>query len=85
MQANDGEASSLLKAADLQPRSRGTAGGGAAGSSTGGAGQAGGAAMALNLQDKDLWSKFEEHTNEMIVTKSGRFVELCRDPSLYCY
>lgn len=26
----------------------------------------------IQLQDKELWSKFKEHTNEMIVTKSGR-------------
>ena len=28
--------------------------------------------LKVTLDDKDLWSKFKELTNEMIVTKSGR-------------
>ena len=28
--------------------------------------------LRLVLDDRDLWSKFQELTNEMIVTKSGR-------------
>lgn len=27
---------------------------------------------AVKLEDKELWSKFKEYTNEMIVTKNGR-------------
>ena len=30
--------------------------------------------LKLHLEDRDLWSKFKELTNEMIVTKSGRWV-----------
>ncbi len=30
--------------------------------------------LRVNLEDKELWSKFKEFTNEMIVTKSGRYV-----------
>lgn len=29
---------------------------------------------AVKLEEKELWSKFKEYTNEMIVTKNGRFV-----------
>ena len=28
--------------------------------------------VILNLQEVDLWNKFNQVTNEMIVTKSGR-------------
>ena len=28
--------------------------------------------LAVTLEDADLWRKFQEITNEMIVTKSGR-------------
>lgn len=28
--------------------------------------------LAVRLEDKELWSKFKEFTNEMIVTKNGR-------------
>lgn len=28
--------------------------------------------VLLNLQEVDLWNKFNQVTNEMIVTKSGR-------------
>lgn len=28
--------------------------------------------VVLNLQEVDLWNKFNQVTNEMIVTKSGR-------------
>ena len=27
---------------------------------------------AVKLEEKELWSKFKEYTNEMIVTKNGR-------------
>jgi brachyury protein len=27
---------------------------------------------AVKLEEKELWSKFKEFTNEMIVTKNGR-------------
>lgn len=30
--------------------------------------------LAVRLDDKDLWLKFKEFTNEMIVTKNGRWV-----------
>lgn len=30
--------------------------------------------LKVSLDEKDLWSKFKELTNEMIVTKSGRWV-----------
>ena len=29
--------------------------------------------LAVNLEDRDLWLKFKEFTNEMIVTKNGRY------------
>nr|KAG5686962.1 hypothetical protein BaRGS_022963 [Batillaria attramentaria]KAG5691586.1 hypothetical protein BaRGS_023714 [Batillaria attramentaria] len=32
--------------------------------------------LTVRLEDKDLWSKFKEFTNEMIVTKNGRLVAL---------
>ncbi len=32
------------------------------------------AKLKVSLEDRDLWSKFKELTNEMIVTKSGRSV-----------
>lgn len=28
----------------------------------------------VSLEERDLWNKFQELTNEMIVTKNGRFV-----------
>lgn len=28
--------------------------------------------LKVSLEDRDLWNKFKELTNEMIVTKSGR-------------
>ena len=28
--------------------------------------------LAVSLEDRDLWAKFQVLTNEMIVTKSGR-------------
>lgn len=28
--------------------------------------------LKVNLEDKELWGKFKEFTNEMIVTKNGR-------------
>lgn len=28
--------------------------------------------LNAKLEDKELWSKFKEYTNEMIVTKNGR-------------
>ncbi len=28
--------------------------------------------LKVHLEDKELWGKFKELTNEMIVTKSGR-------------
>ena len=28
--------------------------------------------LAVKLEDKELWEKFKEFTNEMIVTKNGR-------------
>lgn len=28
--------------------------------------------LNIKLEEKDLWEKFKEYTNEMIVTKSGR-------------
>ena len=31
-----------------------------------------GHALGIKLEDRELWGKFREHTNEMIVTKSGR-------------
>lgn len=30
--------------------------------------------IKLELEDADLWGKFKELTNEMIVTKTGRYV-----------
>lgn len=30
--------------------------------------------LKVNLEDKELWGKFKEFTNEMIVTKNGRQV-----------
>lgn len=30
--------------------------------------------IKLELEDAELWSKFKELTNEMIVTKTGRYV-----------
>ena len=37
------------------------------------------ARLRVTLDDKELWSKFKELTNEMIVTKSGRYcaIESC--------
>lgn len=32
--------------------------------------------IKLTLEDAELWSKFKELTNEMIVTKTGRSVQL---------
>ena len=32
--------------------------------------------LSVHLEDKELWSKFKELTNEMIVTKSGRYAKL---------
>ena len=32
--------------------------------------------LRVTLDDKELWSKFKELTNEMIVTKSGRLVKI---------
>ncbi len=32
--------------------------------------------IKLTLDDADLWIKFKELTNEMIVTKTGRWVKL---------
>lgn len=29
---------------------------------------------SVKLEDKELWTKFKEYTNEMIVTKNGRYV-----------
>ncbi|VDI48812.1 brachyury protein, partial [Mytilus galloprovincialis] len=31
--------------------------------------------LNVKLEEKELWSKFKEYTNEMIVTKNGRIVE----------
>ena len=64
MQVNDLEAQSLLQAVDLELTSRAKASRTDARHSDG--------AMCVRLEDRELWSKFEEHTNEMIVTKSGR-------------
>ena len=33
--------------------------------------------IKLTLDDADLWTKFKELTNEMIVTKTGRYVQPC--------
>ena len=30
--------------------------------------------LSVRLEDKELWGKFKEYTNEMIVTKNGRYV-----------
>ena len=30
--------------------------------------------ITVRLEDRDLWTKFKEFTNEMIVTKNGRSV-----------
>ena len=30
--------------------------------------------LRVHLDDRELWSKFKDLTNEMIVTKSGRYV-----------
>ena len=30
------------------------------------------AKVSVKLEEKELWSKFKEYTNEMIVTKNGR-------------
>lgn len=38
--------------------------------------------LKVNLEDKELWGKFKEFTNEMIVTKNGRQVHLIEPPSL---
>ena len=32
--------------------------------------------VKVSLDGKHLWDSFKEHTNEMIVTKSGRYVML---------
>ena len=32
--------------------------------------------LKVNLDDRDLWCKFKELTNEMIVTKGGRYCGL---------
>lgn len=32
--------------------------------------------IKLELDDADLWGKFKELTNEMIVTKTGRYVSV---------
>lgn len=39
-------------------------------------------ALRLSLEDGDLWRSFHRMTNEMIVTKNGRYV---RGSSLYYY
>lgn len=30
----------------------------------------------VSLEERDLWSKFQELTNEMIVTKNGRYIQI---------
>lgn len=32
--------------------------------------------IKLSLEDAELWTKFKELTNEMIVTKTGRYVDI---------
>lgn len=40
--------------------------------------------IKLTLEDAELWGKFKELTNEMIVTKTGRWVKLLKIiPSLF--
>ena len=65
MQMNDREANSLLKAVDRELSSR---------IKPVETGPGADKRMAVDLEDRELWSKFKEHTNEMIVTKSGRYV-----------
>ena len=42
---------------------------------------------AVKLEEKELWIKFKEYTNEMIVTKNGRYVKLFLSDLLllFCY
>ncbi len=47
--------------------------GGVKGEPGGGGGDSGPEKVRMSLEDRDLWSKFKELTNEMIVTKSGRW------------
>lgn len=35
-----------------------------------------GQTLSLSLEDRELWTRFQTITNEMIVTKNGRFVGL---------
>ena len=72
MQVNESEAARLLKAVDLELLSRGQTGsrGGERGLDVEGSTEG----VTMSLEDVGLWSKFEEHTNEMIVTKSGRYM-----------
>ena len=72
MHVNDSEAARLLKAVDLELLNRGQAGsrGGERGLDAEGSTEG----VTMSLEDVGLWSKFEEHTNEMIVTKSGRYM-----------
>ena len=30
--------------------------------------------LSVKLEEKELWGKFKEYTNEMIVTKNGRYI-----------
>ena len=43
---------------------------------SGGGGQEGGGAgeVQVTLENRDLWKQFSKITNEMIVTKAGRYV-----------
>ena len=72
MQVNENEAACLLKAVDLELSSRGQEGVrcGETGAEVEGERVAEG--VTMTLEDVGLWRKFDEHTNEMIVTKSGR-------------
>lgn len=65
--------------------SNGTGSGGGGGSSSGGllrtvSGGGGGGSgrsdrnLSISLDDRDLWLRFQNLTNEMIVTKNGRYV-----------
>ena len=62
MKANQQELDYLLKAVDKATAARGERVDPSVGE----------ARVRVGLEDKALWGKFKEHTNEMIVTKTGR-------------
>lgn len=41
--------------------------------------------LSVKLEDKELWGKFKEFTNEMIVTKNGRWVLYIHVVGIYVY